>query len=213
MMNQPPPPSGLAIVALAAGASKRFGADDKLLAAIGNEPLVLHSLKRLASVRLAGSRPVLLVVVPALDGPVAQVIASALPFVRLVANPACACGIGTSVAAGIAALPADCRGAMVTPSDMPGLEPAFVADLLARFLADDCSRPVHAMLGDGSPVAPMVWPRRMFGRLRELEGDRGGRALLAGEAAIGVPVPLEQTRDIDTPADLEYFRRPQLIRE
>lgn len=211
-MNEPRPASP-AIIALAAGASRRFGAADKLLAGIGDEPLVLHCLKRLASVELAGSRPLLLVVVPELDGPVARVIASALPFARLVVNPAHACGIGTSVAAGIAALPADCLGALVTPSDMPALEPDFVAGLFARFLADGCRRPVHAMLTDGSPVAPMVWPRRLFGRLRELEGDRGGRALLADEAAIGVPIPPEQTRDIDTQADLEYYRRPQLIRE
>ncbi|MDZ4843759.1 MAG: NTP transferase domain-containing protein [Hyphomicrobium aestuarii] len=194
----------LALVALAAGASRRFGTADKLLAEVDGEALVSRSIRRLRCV--ADSMPLatirLIAVVPDLDGPVAAVISRVSPTATLVANPHRDLGLGTSVAAGIAAVPHEACGALVTPCDLPDLEPAFVVALLMAFLETGCDRPVHASLPDGTPVSPMVWPRRLFAGLLALECDAGGRHLLAGERPVAHGISARQALDIDTVADL-----------
>ncbi len=195
----------LAILALAAGSSRRFGAADKMLAAIDGEPLVARTIGQLEAVAIDGVTIMLLAVVPDLDGGVAEAIRRRVPTTRLVANPRHAAGLATSVAAGIAALPADTAGVMITPSDMPGLDTAFVKRLLMAFCDREgraLDRPVYSALADGTAVAPMVWPRRMFPALLALSGDTGGRHLLRHEAAIAVAISDEQAADIDTPVDL-----------
>lgn len=201
----------IAVVALAAGASRRFGGSDKLLAEIDGERLIVRSVKSLARAEVALARIDLVVVVPDSRGPVAAAVEAVVPGVRLVANPRRDVGIGTSVAAGIACLVGDAGesaycGALVTPCDMPLLDTPLIEALLSTFLAHGATRPVHATLPDGTPVSPMVWPRRLFPALMALDQDRGGRHLLYGEASVAIGVDPATVSDIDTPGDLEHLR-------
>ena len=195
----------LAIIALAAGSSRRFGPTDKMMALVDGEPLVVRVLRRLCAVSLESAAVEVIAVVPTVDGAVAGAIHDAAPSVRLVANPSHDMGLGTSVAAGVASLCGEIAGALITPSDLPGLETAFAARLLTEFYEAGLDRPVHASLSDGTPVSPMVWPRRKFAALAALSGDAGGRALLSGDEPIAVAIPSEQAADIDVPGDLTTF--------
>lgn len=195
--------SSVAAVLLAAGASRRFGAADKLLADIGGEMLAVGVARRL---RQAGIAPVVAVVRRADDA----VAAALAPWVHhLAVNPAADDGMGGSIATGIAVLGSDTTGAMIVPADMPGLTADLITRLVTAFAAHGGDRIVHPVLADGAQRNPVLWPRRFFPELAALAGPRGGKALLARHAreAVGVPVahPVE-VADVDTPDDLAAWR-------
>jgi molybdenum cofactor cytidylyltransferase len=194
-------------VVLAAGASRRFGAADKLLIEIGGVPLVVRTVAAVAAVARSGvDLPAVVVVVPDLAGPVATAVAHASgPRVQLVANPRHVDGMGTSVACGVAAVSAVegvPDGVLVTPADMPGLTADLVGRLIDAFVAGDGALPVHCVRPDGVVTSPMVWPRRLFPALTALHGDRGARGLLDGAPADAVAVTAAEVHDIDTPDDV-----------
>lgn len=197
----------IALIILAAGASRRFGPDNKLLADIGGEPMIAHVARVLAGVALPGAEFEVVAVTVAHDDPVAKVL-EALPVavgMRLIANPRAAEGMGTSIAAGVASLPPDVAGALIVPGDMPRLTGALMVQLLAAFLADGGARAVHPVRTDGTKVGPVVWPRARFRELMALEGEAGGRGLLDQGPTLGVALDAggeTVLADIDTPADL-----------
>src|SRR3954462_526290 len=117
---------GIAAVVLAAGRSRRMGDQNKLLLPWRDgEPIVRHVAAAALAVRplevVVVVRPDLFALAGALAG---------LP-VRLVGNPAWTEGMGTSLAAGIAALGPTVQGALVLLGDSPGVEPGILAALVA----------------------------------------------------------------------------------
>jgi molybdenum cofactor cytidylyltransferase len=199
-------PPRIGAVLLAAGASRRFGVADKLMAPLAGKPLL-----RWAAEAVAGSSLAPIVVVTGPDpAPVAAALAG-LPELRFVANPDAERGMGTSVAAGITALAGEpLDGAAIVPGDMPLLSPALIDTLVAAFGAEGGARIVYAAATDGAQRNPVLWPARHFGALTRLDGAAGGKALLAAHAAEGMAVPVApdwRLADIDTRADLESAAR------
>jgi molybdenum cofactor cytidylyltransferase len=126
----------------------------------------------------------------------------------VVADPALSArGMNASLAAGVAAIPAGARGAVVLLADMPLVTPAAIRALAERHRATGAPL-VATRYGDA--LAPPV----LYGRalLRELaaggEGDGAGRALLRRHRARveAVDAPPEALADVDEPADLERVR-------
>ncbi len=194
--------SRVSAVLLAAGASRRFGHEEKLLAAIGGEPLAARVTRVL---REAGIGEIVAVVREDC-GPVAAALSGRVT--RVVCAPGAVYGMGSSIAAGIAALgPAaqgnECAGALVVPGDMPGLTPALVRRLTEAFERNAAARIVYAAL-DGAQRNPVLWPRRLFPELAALAGETGGKAILARHPgdAVAVAATASEVADIDTPDDL-----------
>lgn len=192
----------IAAVLLAAGSSRRFGAANKLLADIGGAPLVLRAAQALA---LSGVNELIVV-----TGHEAETVRIALGSLKatFVHNPHHLHGIGTSVAAGIGALPVHHAGALVVQGDMPNLDRAVIDQLIARFHACGGDRIVVPVGPDGAQGNPVLWPRRLFGALAALTGDTGGKTLIAVDAAGVECVAIGKASlfaDIDTPADLKSF--------
>ena len=94
---------------LAAGRSTRMGGPNKLVAEIGGKPLV-----RIAAEQALASRAKPVIVVTGHQRERVEAALAGLP-VRLVHNPDFAQGLGTSVRAGIAAVPASEDGAVILP--------------------------------------------------------------------------------------------------
>ena len=109
-----------------------------------------------------------------------------------------ALGMGRSLAAGIAAAPPDWTGALVCLADMPWVG----ADVL-RCLADALDTPaaVAVPVHHGRRGNPVGWGRDWFARLGGLNGDTGGRALLATVSAREITGDAGVLRDVDTPED------------
>jgi molybdenum cofactor cytidylyltransferase len=196
--------SGISAVLLAAGSSRRFGAGSKLLADAGGRPLIAW-----AAAALAASRVREIIVVTGPDPGGIQTALAGFP-VRYAHNPDHLAGMGTSVAAGIGAVSAGARGALVCPGDMPGLTPHLIDRLIAVFEQHGGDRIIYPRTGEGRQGNPVLWPRRFFARLGALRGQSGGKALIEEHASEAVAVPAEgiaASLDIDTFEDLEHYRR------
>jgi molybdenum cofactor cytidylyltransferase len=197
-----PAAASLAAVVLAAGSSRRFGADNKLLAAIDGRPLVARVV---AAIEGAGIGRVIVV-----TGHDRERVAAALAGAgrTLVHNGDHDAGMGTSIAAGIAALGDDVDGALIAQGDMPAVDSALIAALCRAFLAHGCDRIVHPVLADGRQGNPVIWPRRLFADLARLNGDKGGKRLIEAEAGrtVGSAVAGDgAAADIDTPEQLAAY--------
>lgn len=183
----------IAAILLAAGASRRFGAADKLVAPLAGEPLALHAARRI--VELAPGRRI--AVCPDAQGALARQLAM-LDF-EIVANPDRDRGLSHSLALGIAAA-AESReaAALVCLADMPFVGIGHLRAMLAQF--DAAGAPVVASSNGTAAMPPALFARAHFGRLRASTGDRGGKALLAD--AVLVTAGADELVDIDRPDDL-----------
>ncbi|MEM1430869.1 MAG: NTP transferase domain-containing protein [Pseudomonadota bacterium] len=179
---------------LAAGHSRRFGTDDKLLGDLHGKPLVAHAAE---AVRLAGLDVLLAVA----EEPK---VAEALPGFTIVAPGAGRPSHSASLMAGVAR--AEALGAerlLVVLGDMPWVTPTLLRAVIARTSA---AQP--AAVTDGARrSSPACWPRARFDALRALTGDTGARALLSQipEAAL-VRTTASALADIDTADELRLAR-------
>ena len=149
------PARNIAALVLAAGRSSRMGGPNKLLAEINGRPLV----RIVAEAALASrARPVL--VVTGHQHERVEAALAGLP-VEFVHNPAFAGGLGTSLRAGIAALPAQTDGAIVCLGDMPQVDAAMIDTLIGAL--DPAKGALIAVPSiEGQRGNPVVWSRRFF---------------------------------------------------
>jgi molybdenum cofactor cytidylyltransferase len=197
---EPPAIAGrrLAAVVLAAGRSTRMGGPNKLLAEIRGRPLVRIVVEE----ALASHAKPVIVVVGHQRGEVEKVLAD-LP-VQLIYNPDFAQGLGTSLKAGIAAVPAEADGAIVCLADMPQVDASLLNRLIAAFDPDRGALIVMPTV-EGKRGNPVLWSRRFFPDLMAIEGDVGARHFIARYGEAVVEVPLEGRAalvDVDTPEAL-----------
>ena len=188
---------------LAAGASRRFGEDNKLLANIDGRTLLERIVNTLAIAGIAD-----IVVVTGHDRAAVEEALRGRP-VRFVHNARWESGMGSSIAAGVAALDADVVGCFIVPGDVGLLPPRLVSDLVTAFQQRKHDSIVYPTTTAGEQRNPVLWPRRHFGALLALPPDKGAKALLQLVASECVPVRAEDAAmsDIDTPADLEAARK------
>lgn len=198
-----PAKNDIAAVVLAAGASRRFGAANKLLACIEGRTLIERVVD---AVERGGIGDI--VVVTGWDR---AAVEGALHGRRL---RFAHCdrwedGMGASIGAGIAAVDARASAAFVVPGDMPLLTGQIVAQLIDAFESAGRERIVFPMTKAGEQRNPVLWPRRHFGALLALPSARGGKALLQLIASECLPVaaPDVALSDIDTSAELEAARK------
>ena len=196
----------IAAIILAAGASSRYraaagpdGPSTKLVARHEGEALV----RRVARAALAAkARPVVVVTGHARAD--VETALAGLP-VAFVHNADFATGLASSLKAGVAALPAAARGAVVLLGDMPFIE-AGVIDLLIEGFAKSPAASAVAPLHKGERGNPVLIARALFSRVAELKGDTGARALLnaGGDSVVDIETgDAAVTFDVDTPDALQ----------
>lgn len=180
---------------LAAGYSRRFGADKRRATLADGRSLLAASLALPCSML----EEVWLVLRPdeapaALDLP---------PGVRVVQNPTTAQGMGHSLAAGAERLLAESRADAVAIflADMPSIRRHSLEVLMACAAPDRIVQPSH----QGKRGHPVLFGRDFWPQLAALGGDAGARAVLQHNAEALHIVELNDAgvlQDIDTPADL-----------
>ncbi len=196
------PARNIAALVLAAGRSSRMGGPNKLLAEIGGRPLV-----RIVAEAALGSRARPVIVVTGHQRERVEAALAGLP-VEFVHNPCFADGLGTSLKAGIGALPAQSDGVIVCLGDMPQVDAPMI-DRLVGALAPDKGALIAVPTIDGQRGNPVVWSRRFFAELMAVEGDIGARHLIGRYTEAVADVPLTGTAaltDVDTPEALEAVR-------
>lgn len=198
--------SAVAAIVLAAGMSRRYGRENKLLADAAGEPLVRRVVARVLASR---ARPVLVVTGHDSEGVRAALAGLAVDFVH---NPDFERGMGTSVAAAVRLLQArdGVTGAAVLLGDMPEIDAALLDRMLEAFAGDGGRRIVFPVDREGRQRNPVLWPRSLFEALAGLDGDRGGRDLIQQHAGATLPLQVADenaiSRDIDTPEALAAWR-------
>ncbi len=186
------PPAKVTGVLLAAGASTRMGARNKLLIPLEGSAMV----RRSAEILLATLDDVV-----AVTGFEADRIAGALggTDLRVVFNPDHSRGLGTSVAAGVRAA-GTAAAVVIALADMPFVQANTVRALVRAFREDPV--PVRVPVHEGRRGNPVLWPRAWFDVLTELDGDRGAREVMVGNPSSVLEVEVDDRGihcDIDTP--------------
>lgn len=167
----------LEALVLAAGAGRRYGGA-KLTAPFGGGVLLDGAL---AAAFAAPVRTV--TVITGADpaaGPAARAFASAQgesARLRLVHAESHAEGMGASLAAGLASLPADAAGVFVFLGDMPRI-PAGIAPALAEAVSNGAL--AAAPVFEGQRGHPVLLSRGLFAATAAVGGDRGASVVLAG---------------------------------
>lgn len=154
---------------LAAGQSTRMGQPKQLLDWQGR-PLVAHIAAEALASQLAG----LTVVVGAAEAQVRAALRD-LP-VQIVTNPAYAEGLGSSLGAGLRALPADADAAMVLLVDQPLVTARLMNELIDAYRTAPAALalvPVYR----GQRGNPVIVAAALFAELQTLRGDTGARAV------------------------------------
>jgi molybdenum cofactor cytidylyltransferase len=196
----------LRIVVLAAGFSARLG-QPKALARIHGRTLLQRTLWVLAP--FAGASQVI-VVIPAAAG--RYKIGSCTHAAAFLSNPLRASGLSSSVRLGLRRARA-AAGVLLLPVDLAGLARRDIARLIARWRG--ARRRVAARRVRDAPGVPLILPRWLYARARELTGDHGLREVVrrlppADVVLLALP---SASWDVDTPRDLERARRRVRPRE
>ena len=188
----------ISLILLAAGLSQRFGDANKLLADIDGDTVVAKSAAAFNTPDFSQRFAVVA------DKPVADALNDRWTIVQ---NNAPETGMANSLRLGLEAA-GDCDWVVVALGDMPNILPDTV-DLLFGAAAGEGSNtalPIAPMMlttnSAPRPGHPVFWPRHLIPDLLEIEGDKGGKALLGKGFQ---PVICDDTGiyfDIDTPEDL-----------
>ena len=181
-------------VVLAAGASRRFGRDDKLLAGLDGRALVDHALQALQLARL-DARAVVAHAPGVADLARARGIAVIEVATGGVQSDSLRAAVGHAQAIGASRL-------LIMLGDMPGVSVGDLDRLLAGPI--DLAR----CTGDGDlAMPPAVFPAAWFDRLSTAQGDAGARPFLRAippEARLALAQG--HLHDVDTPEDLARAR-------
>jgi nicotine blue oxidoreductase len=194
-------------VLLAAGEGSRLGRP-KALIELGGQSLVRRGI---ALLRDGGANPV--IVVTGATGPLSTGADSTgadstgpdgrVPAVIGVHNPDWRLGMGSSLAVGLAAVPAECSAAVLALADQPLVGPEAVRRLIAARAA---GASVAVACYDGRPRNPVLIGREHWPEVIELAaGDVGARPFLRAHQDLVTEVECGDTGrpdDIDTPDDL-----------
>lgn len=187
----------VALILLAAGQSSRFGDQDKLLADLNGQPLVLHAAQRV--VELNPGRKI------AVCGHEVGTLLKPSGF-ELMANPDARFGLSTSLALGIeAAARGQASAALICLGDMPFVSLGHLRALLAGFDAEQA--PVVASRKNGTNsrgMPPAIFARTFFAQLQSGQGDQGARSLLSSASFVGASA--EELTDIDSTEDMRRIK-------
>ena len=183
----------IAAVILAAGGGQRLGGRPKALLTHGGELLIERAVR---TARAGGCRSVVVV----LGAGAAEVQQQAdLTGCIVVVNQDWTTGMGSSLRAGLAALPDSCDAAVILLVDQPFVTAEAVGAVIAAFAsgAEVAAATYQGRRGHPVLIAARHWPEASAAAV----GDRGARDFLARHEVLAVPCE-GSPADIDVPEDL-----------
>ena len=191
--------AGPSALILAAGASSRFNGT-KQLAKVQGKTLVESVIDAVPRAQVSEIVVVL--------GHRALAVRKSVPTrgVKFVTNPGFREGLASSIRVGISQVSADSDGVLLMLADQPFVTKTFVSRMLRVFESGSSPAKIVAA-GYGDLMAPpVIFSRKYFRQLTELEGDQGARSVIASDsdALIVVKAPSKMMlADVDTRQQLE----------
>jgi CTP:molybdopterin cytidylyltransferase MocA len=182
-------------IVLAAGSSNRFGSS-KQLATYGSMPLVTRAVRLGESI--CGARTVL--VAGHQWRPVVDACRPLQGF--FVNNTRYRSGMGGSIACGVRSVTGTAGALLLLLADQPLITPGHLEQLVTSWAQSPDQITATSFAETVGP--PVIFPRRHFAKLSELQGDRGAREILAAAGNQVRTVKREEAAtDIDMPEDID----------
>ncbi|WP_051229880.1 nucleotidyltransferase family protein [Haliea salexigens] len=186
------------VLLLAAGEGRRFGRDKRRAQVPSGQTVLATSI---AVIRDTGL-PLRVCLRPG-EAQLAQ--QSGLQPEEVIACERARCGMGSTLAEGVAQLPA-WQGVLVALADMPAIQASTFAEVAAALGEDAIVVPTWR----GSSGHPVGFGSRWFGRLAGLRGDMGARTLVREAGAQRTLLAVADPgilSDVDFPSDLAGIGR------
>lgn len=199
----------IAVVILAAGASRRMIGSNKLLEPLDGLPMIERVVRSVLS-----SKADYVVVVTGHD---AMFIERRLEKydVKIVRNPDYVSGVLGSIRLGLAVLPPDIAGAVILPADMPAFTEEYINRLIDAFDAKAERPPVVVPTFNGVRHNPVLWPRNLFKVAKPVPEDAHWTPALIEHTDYIREIPLKDDlplTDINTHGDLSNYKaRAELV--
>ena len=202
------PAARIAAIVLAAGGSARMGQPKQLLP-IDDQPMVRRVVEQVLAAGLARSSWS--------SAPTPSWSSQPCPGLPadIVSNPDWAEGLSSSLRVGLQALEPDIQAAIMVLADQPALTSELFVALVNGYLAS--SAPIVVPVHQGMRGNPVLFDRALFPELLAVEGDKGGRAVIARhpekvkELEVGLDAVIA---DVDTPEDYgALVRLPQSVQK
>ena len=190
------PANNIAVILIAAGASRRFGVEDKLRANYRGKQLIVHALEIYRNVKLARH---ILVTRPDSD---LHTLPEAEDFQQII-NQSADKGMGASIAAAMTDIKAQSH-VIIALADMPDIQSQTIEALLAA--ANNTEHSIIMPVFDGKDGHPVIFGRAHFAALASLAADKGGRDIIQQnpQSVLRLAVDDAGVRfDIDTPDDIQ----------
>lgn len=193
-------PTAAAIV-LAAGKSSRAKNIHKLLSTLGGKTVIASTVDS-----LLGIKNLQVVVV---TGHKSTEINACLADKNMstIHNPNFEQGMGSSLAVGIAALNETTNHALVCLGDMPFVQQETIEKMLET-AANLSGTAIFIPTFHGKRGHPVLWPKRFFNDLKNLQSETGGKQILRDNPEKIIEVPVDDAGiliDLDTPEMLAQF--------
>ncbi len=196
----------VAVVILAAGMSTRMGKPKQILPLAG-KPMVVHTARRARSSKAERCLAVI--------GPERETMEAALERVidEVVINENFAAGQGTSIATAITYLIetddlfGPCDAAVFVLGDQPGIQTKVIDRVI-----DAWNRGAGIVMAQYADRAghPVLFDRQFWSELAALEGDEGGKSVIARHSADVVYVTVEGHSPMDVDTDMDWRRLQEL---
>lgn len=192
----------IAAIVLAAGQSRRMGAENKLLAELDGKPMVRHVAEAVAASKASSMTVVL--------GHEADTVRAALADLKpsYAYNPDYAEGLSTSMKSGLAAVGEEVDGVVICLGDMPMVNTAILDKMIAAFDPVE-GRAIVVPTRRGKRGNPVLFARRFFEEMARVSGDVGARHLIGNHEDLMVEIEVDDEAvltDIDTPEALAKAR-------
>ena len=189
--------NSLYAVVLAAGQASRYGST-KQLALFEGESLVVRAIR--TAERVCDSRSLLV------TGNDWENVASACAPLEgfMIHNPRYRDGMATSLAQGIRSIRDVANSVLLLLADQPRVSDEHLQALINASNAMPGSICTSGYAGTQGP--PVIFPKRFFADLIDLQGDRGAKAVIDSNIDQVITIPFENAAiDIDTPDDLQQI--------
>ncbi|MEP3677063.1 nucleotidyltransferase family protein [Sulfitobacter sp.] len=185
----------IAILLLAAGASRRMQGCDKLMESVDNMPLLRRQALRACAIGV----PVI-VTLPPEPHPRYEALKD-LPL-TIVPVPDANDGMNASISAGLKALPDGTQAVMIMLSDMPDITESDINKVIQNIDLKSEILIWRTTTTNGSAGHPIVFHAQLIPDLMALSGDHGGREVVRANISRTklIPLPDDHARtDLDTP--------------
>jgi len=171
-------------IILAAGQSKRFGRENKLLSSYKGTRLIDHCLNTILATKFNDR-----ILVTGHEALKIEPMVKNLP-IRAVFNSNYLNGMGASLAVGVDALKPSCEAFMVFLADMPDISPNLCNRLLEVHAGTSDGHSIVRPTYRGQPGHPVLFSAKHIETLSKLAGDQGAGAHLSQNSAQTLNVPV-----------------------